>query len=81
MEIDHDLTKHGLIMFAKIKEASNWPPLHQLHSVIIGLDERATRELVARRLPSTGLGELQGLTAGLPALEHVVSGEWNFAAN
>ncbi|KAI0893462.1 fungal-specific transcription factor domain-containing protein [Annulohypoxylon nitens] len=81
MEIDHDLTKHGLVMFVKIKEASSWPPLHQLHSVIMGLDARATREVVTTRLPSTDLRELQALTADLPALEHAVPGEWNFAAN
>ncbi|KAI1207282.1 fungal-specific transcription factor domain-containing protein [Annulohypoxylon truncatum] len=78
LEVDHALTKHGLVIFAKIKEASGWQPLHLLHSVIIGLDEQATRILTTRRTPSANIEDFESMAPDLLVMENLPPSEWDF---
>ena len=40
LEADQALTRYGLFIFAKLKEASSWQPLHLLHNMVRELDWR-----------------------------------------
>ncbi|KAH6888512.1 fungal-specific transcription factor domain-containing protein [Thelonectria olida] len=90
LEKDQALTRQGLVTFAKLREASNWQPLHQLHSVVLGLNERATQDVAMKMIPAhattaTGLigGDDPVAAEGIstPMLQDFSLDEWNFSDN
>lgn len=92
LEADQALTRQGLLIFSKLREASSWPPLHRLHSVVRELDRRATHAIDLRRVAPTVPTdeEFAVFAAGLVAPELVIpdtitiphaspSSSWTFA--
>ncbi|KAF4467260.1 fungal specific transcription factor [Fusarium albosuccineum] len=87
LEKDQKLTEQGLVTFAKLREASNWQPFHQLHSVVLGLNERATQDVTMKMMQTPVIAAIELKTTGGVAGEGINTSnpqefsleEWNFS--
>jgi hypothetical protein len=89
LEKDQALALQGLATFAKLKEASGWQPLYQLHSVVLGLHERAIQDVTMKMILPTPAVAASGLMGGedalaaegnnTPMLQGFSLDEWNFS--
>ncbi|KAF4985949.1 hypothetical protein FDECE_16208 [Fusarium decemcellulare] len=87
LEKDQKLTEQGLVTFAKLREASNWQPFHQLHSVVLGLNERATQDVAMKMMQTPVVAALELKTTEDIAGEGINTSnpqefsldEWNFS--
>ncbi|KAJ3542131.1 hypothetical protein NM208_g4266 [Fusarium decemcellulare] len=87
LEKDQKLTEQGLVTFAKLREASNWQPFHQLHSVVLGLSERATQDVTMKMMQTPVVAALELKTSEDIAGEGINTSnpqefpleEWNFS--
>ncbi|KAI1389445.1 fungal-specific transcription factor domain-containing protein [Hypoxylon trugodes] len=89
LEADQVLIREGLSIFVKIKEVSTWYPLHRLHSVLLGLEERATREILMKRLQGpdataatpVDVDAIRAMATDIPMSQHFTPGDWSMAMN